>query len=126
MAKLEEKTILLVEDDEKIKVAYRDFLRGQGYNVISAPDGVIGLEKAKEEKPNLILLDVLMPKMDGITMFKELKKLEETKVIPVIILTNLSTESAMQDAIDVGVTDFYVKSDLTLEKLASLVREKIK
>ena len=84
------KKILIVEDEATLNKALMEFLTGEGFEILSALDGEKGLEMAKKDNPDLILLDLLMPKMDGFAVLKELK--ERKIVLPVIITSNLGQE----------------------------------
>jgi|PlaIllAssembly_1097288.scaffolds.fasta_scaffold891668_1 DNA-binding response OmpR family regulator len=81
------KKILLIDDDLKIIKLVESRLKANGYDVISAKDGKSGIEKAKRESPDLILLDIMMPEIDGYQVIERLKKEEDTKSIPVVMLT---------------------------------------
>ncbi len=99
--------ILLVDDAREILDLMQAMLEGQGYEVITAVNGVEGLEKAKAERPHLIIADVLMPEMDGYLFFKELRKNPTTELIPVLILT---ARAKMEDSFRaIGVDGFLVK-----------------
>jgi DNA-binding response OmpR family regulator len=86
------KTILLIDDEEEIVELLGDSLKDVGYDVVRASDGEDGLRKVELAKPDLIILDVVMPKMDGGEMFAKLKENRKTKHIPVIFLTALKTQ----------------------------------
>jgi len=116
------KKILFVEDESALQKTFGDVLIKEGYDMISALDGEAGLRLAKERKPDLILLDLILPKMDGFEVLKQLKKEVETKAIPVIVLTNLERVVDIEKAIEAGATTYLVKANYTLEE----VLEKIK
>lgn len=118
--------ILIVEDEATLQKALTDVLDQEGYNVISALDGMRGLELANQEKPDLILLDIILPKMDGFEILKKIKGNKETSEIPVIILTNLSDLDNIQKALDLGATTYLVKADFHLEDVLKKVREVLK
>lgn len=103
----EQKKILIVDDQDVFVKMIKNHLETLGYGVTSARNGNDGLEKAKEGKPDLLLLDIMMPEKDGYTMLLELKKIEETKNIPVIIVT---AKGSMKDLFGLaGVHDYLVK-----------------
>lgn len=116
--------ILVVEDElAYLRLLYSQ-LRGQGYNVIEAINGKKGLEKAKKEKPDLILLDVRMPVMDGMTMLDLLRQQEGTKKTKVIILTNLEPDAKIIDAVVNDEPSYYfVKSDIEFNDLLGKIKE---
>ena len=116
--------ILLVEDDKDTNEIYRLVLTKQGYNVTSAEDGEKGLSLAKEGGWDLILLDIMMPKIDGLTLLTELKKNPpKTSNGPIIILTNLSHDKVTKDAIELGAKDCVVKSDITPGQLVEKIKK---
>ena len=107
--------ILLVEDSKFLRVATERALASAGYEVISAADGEQALSLAREHKPALILLDVMLPKMSGPDVLKALKKDSATAAIPVMVLTSLSQKNAPQFEKD-GSSSFFAKSDSMLGK----------
>ncbi|MCR4274511.1 MAG: response regulator [Candidatus Campbellbacteria bacterium] len=121
----QKKSILIIEDEIQIRGALRDFLVQNGFAVLEAEDGEKGLDIATREHPNLILLDIVMPKMDGMTMLELLRDDPWGKTAPVIILTNLSATDEKRNA-DVTklLPAFYlVKSDWKLENLLEKIHE---
>ncbi|MBU0976241.1 MAG: response regulator [Patescibacteria group bacterium] len=120
-----QKTILIVEDDAPILQALVDKFTNEGFSVIEASDGEEGLMKAKDEKPEVILLDIVMPKMDGITMLKELRGSDWGKDIPVFLLTNLSDMDKISESVQIGISGYMIKSDWKLEDVVKKVKEKL-
>lgn len=121
---MEEKTIkkiLLIEDNSIIVKMYQRKFQMEGYEVETAYDGEEGLEKAKKIKPNIILLDVMIPKIEGLEVLKKLKGDQSTKHIPVVILSNLAGEEVKR-GLQLGAKDYLVKSEFT----PAQVVEKIK
>lgn len=120
------KTILFIEDESALQKTFEDLLIREGYKMISALDGEIGLKLAKPEtgkkKLDLILLDLILPKVHGFDVLKKLKENEETKDIPIIVLTNLEGINDVEKALELGATTYLVKAQYTLEE----VLEKIK
>lgn len=116
------KKILFIEDEAALQKTFGDFLFQEGYKMISALDGEIGLKLAKQERPDLILLDLVLPKMHGFEVLKKLKEDLETKEIPIIILTNLEKTGDIDKALELGATTYLVKASYSLEE----VLEKIK
>ncbi|UMX48054.1 MAG: response regulator [Candidatus Nealsonbacteria bacterium DGGOD1a] len=115
------KTILFVEDESVMQKTVSEFLGAKGYDVISALDGELGVNMARIRKPDLILLDIVLPKKNGFEVLKELKSDEETKSIPVIVLTNLSQMSDIGKVMELGVTTYLVKSDQGLKDILAVV-----
>lgn len=116
------KKILFIEDESALQKTFGEILSQEGYEMIPALDGETGLEMAKTKKPDLILLDLILPKVHGFDVLKQLKEDPETKGIPVIILTNLEGIGDVDKAIGLGATTYLVKAKYTLEE----VLEKIK
>jgi two-component system alkaline phosphatase synthesis response regulator PhoP len=117
--------ILIVEDEEVLLGVLKDRLKSEGFNVATARDGEQGLQAALKEKPDLILLDILMPNMGGLTMLKNLRATEEGKDMRVIILTNVSDSKLVHEALTYGVRDFLVKSDWVLSDLITTIRKQL-
>ena len=115
--------ILIVDDDPQIIKALSDHLAREGYVIETAINGEDGLKKTKEFHPDLILLDIIMPKMDGITMLKMVREDAELSSIPVIILTNLQTEEGVARSIEAGSTTYLVKVDYSLEELSNVIKK---
>lgn len=118
--------ILIVEDEISLLNVLTDKLTKEGYNVIKAIDGKDGLRLALSELPDLILLDINMPVMDGITMLKLLRKEDAGKKIEVVMLTNFSEYKLLVEAMEQGAHDYLVKSDWKLEDVVKLVHDKLK
>jgi CheY-like chemotaxis protein len=115
------KKILFIEDEAAIHKTLSDTLNREEYKTISALDGEIGLRLAREEKPDLILLDLMMPKVDGFEVLKGLKADEGTKEIPVIVLTNMEQMEDIQRAIDLGATTYLVKANHNLQEVVEMI-----
>lgn len=125
MDEQDKKTILIAEDEPSLMSALRDKLVHEGFDVEESFDGEECLAVTEKKKPDLILLDIVMPKMDGMTVLEKLKEDEENKAIPVIILTNLSSFKDIQEAADKGAHDYLIKTDWSLEDIVSKVRERL-
>jgi DNA-binding response OmpR family regulator len=117
------KKILFIEDEAALQKTFRDVLEKEGYQMISALDGESGLRLAKSQKPDLILLDLILPRKDGFEVLKELKEDETTKEIPVIVLTNLEDIESVEKAIELGATTYLVKAQYTLEEVIQKVKK---
>ena len=115
--------ILLAEDDRILRKAGEVSLKKKGYEVISAADGEDALAKARDHKPDLVLLDVMMPKLNGFEVLQALKGEAETRDIPVIMLTNLEQPSDIQRARDAGAHSYLVKSNMNLDDLALRIKD---
>ena len=114
--------ILIVEDEEILLAALQEELSQGGYDIAGASNGEEGLVQAKSFKPDLILLDLVMPKMDGMEALKRLKEDGETKDVPVIILTNLSDYERISEALSLGAKDYLVKANYSLSDLLQKVK----
>ena len=117
------KVILLIEDDPFLVGMYRDKLVSEGFEVIVAEDGFIGLNEATTKQIDLILLDILIPKLSGIGLLARLKQDEKGKNIPVIALTNLSDSTNEEKVRNYGVRDYLVKSDHTPSQVVEVIRK---
>ena len=117
------KKILFIEDESALQETFKDFLDQEGYQMVSALDGEIGLRLAKIEKPDLILLDLILPKKDGFEVLEELKKEEGTKDIPVIVLTHLEEMEDVQKAIELGARDYLVKANYSLKDVVEKIKK---
>lgn len=118
------KTVLIIEDELPMMIVLQDFLRRDGYEVLSARNGADGLVVAKARHPDFILLDILMPKMDGMTMLNELRKDPWGKTARVVILTNFSDDDKRKIALDSGA-EFLLKADLSLAQIVDFVKRKL-
>lgn len=115
--------ILLADDDQALRQLYSLELTNQQYSIVEAVDGDDCLEKAKAEKPDLILLDIMMPKTDGIAALSKLKADEELKAIPVVMLTNFGQENLVQQAFSLGAADYLLKYKVTPAEMADKVNQ---
>lgn len=106
--------ILFVEDEEDLALIVADTLRGQGYEVITAADGTAGLEKFRSEGADIVVADVMMPKMDGFSMAKEIRKMSPT--VPLLFLTAKSTIDDVETGFEIGAND-YLKKPFELREL---------
>jgi DNA-binding response OmpR family regulator len=102
------KKILIVEDEEALLNALPDKLTSEGFSVDKAENGEQGLNQIQKEKPDLILLDIIMPKMDGMQMLGMMKQNPETKDVPVLILSNLDDNEKMEQAKSKGIIDYFI------------------
>lgn len=107
------KTVLLVEDNDFIRNMYQLKLAKSGLTVVEAADGTMALEKLRTFKPDLILLDLMMPNVSGIDVLKELNKQSVVPDLPVIVLTNVMNPATVNEAKELGARDYIIKTDLT-------------
>ena len=124
---MDKKKILIVEDDNFVAEVYLAKLSEMGYETVLAQNGEEGLAELKKGKIDLILLDILMPIMNGIEMLEEVKKNEEWKNIPVILLTNIGEKESIQKVREMGVKNYLIKSHFTpaevIEKVESVFKD---
>lgn len=119
------KTVLLVEDDEFLRTLAAKRLDKDGYGVAVAVDGDSAFNVAKETKPNLIVLDLLLPGQDGFEVLQKIKSDDSLKAIPVIVFSNLGQKEDIDRANYLGAASFLVKSNFTLDDLLEKVREQL-
>jgi CheY-like chemotaxis protein len=117
------KRILVIEDDRILRKACETSLAKQGFAVLTAVNGEEGIRQAEEHMPALILLDMRMPKLTGAETLAALKQNEKTRSIPVVILSNSSSEAGMQKAETLGAAGYLVKASLSLRELGDRVAE---
>ena len=115
------KDILLAEDDRFLRRACETKLRQRGFSVRVAVDGDEALALVKERHPDLVLLDLLMPKRDGFAVLEALRMDETTRAIPVVILSNSSKDFELRKASTLGVVDYWIKSNLSLQEICDRV-----
>ncbi len=119
------KKILIIEDDEKISRALEMKMTSEGYQIILAEDGSEGLKLALNERPDLILLDIVLPVMDGITVLTKLREDNWGKSVPVIILSNLSKADVIEESKEKGVGQYLVKTDWKLTDVVQRVKNEL-
>jgi len=117
------KKILFIEDESALQKTFGEILRQEGYEMISALDGEIGLRLAESKKPDLILLDLILPKIHGFDVLRKLKQDEETKNIPVIVLTNLEGTRDVDMVLETGATTYLVKAQYSLEEIVGKIKK---
>lgn len=115
--------ILIVEDDPLMSRMYQKIFSFENYEVEIAADGQEGLDKARTGKPTLILLDIMMPKMNGLQVLEKLKADPETKAIPVVMLTNLAGQQDAETALSKGAVKYIIKSEYEPKQVANMVKE---
>mgnify|MGYP001338387119 CR=1 FL=1 len=117
--------VLVVEDEKPLLEALVEKLEGAGHETCVAKDGVDGITTALEEKPDVILLDLMMPRKDGLQMLKELREDAWGKEAKVIVLTNLSDPEHIADVLATGTRDYLVKTDWKMSDLLDHIVEKV-
>ena len=115
--------VLIVEDEEFLVRAMKDNLLSEGCTVSVAMDGEAVFDEIKKKKPALILLDLLLPKKNGFDVLRDLKASPEWQLIPVIILSNLGEDSEIKRGLDLGASDYFVKSQHPIQEVVDKVKE---
>lgn len=116
------KKILLAEDDQFISRAYKDGLERVGFEIIIALEGFTAIEKVKTEKPDIVLLDLMMPEKNGFEVLEEIRAGESSKDTPVIILSNLGQASDVEKGKELGATDYLIKSNFSMKEVIEKVK----
>lgn len=117
------KKIIFIEDESELQRAVTGILTQEGYLVFSALDGETGVKLVEKEQPDLVLLDLILPKKDGFEVLAELKQNEGTKRIPVIILTNLEGGTEIERVLSLGATTYLVKTNYRLEEVIDKIKQ---
>ena len=124
----QKKKVLIVEDEAPMLAALTDKFEREGFSVEGARDGKTGLDRARVTKPDIILLDIVLPVMDGLTMLKQMRATNDWgKTVPVILLTNLSADKAeiVRTVAETEPSYYLVKTDWTLDQIVEKVREQL-
>jgi len=119
------KSILLVEDDPILARMYKEKFKNEGFDVLLAADGETGLKMSLEENINIVLLDIMLPRLSGTDLLAKLREDSKGKNIPVVALTNLAEEDEKQKVISLGVKEYLVKAMQTPEKVVEIVKKYI-
>lgn len=114
------KKILVIDDDQFFSKTLEAALPAGKYSLISAEDGEVGLEKLKSDKPDLIILDLMMPKLDGTAFLKKLQESKDLPKVPILVSSNLSSVKKISDVMSMGAVGYVIKSD---ESLQSIVQD---
>ncbi|MEF3691534.1 MAG: response regulator [Candidatus Moraniibacteriota bacterium] len=120
---MENKKILIIEDDANLRGVLKEFFEEEKMIVKTASDGESGLIKLREFLPDVVLLDIILPKKDGYEIIKEIKSDEKIKDIPVILLTNLGGLNDIEKALALGATTYLVKGDYQVKEIVEKVKE---
>jgi len=128
LAELKEEpiSVLIVEDDPAVAQMYRIKLELDGYTVTVAPDGEIGLRMAATDQPDLIFLDIRLPKLDGMAVLESLRNTDATRNIPVVILSNYSERDLVDRGLKLGALEYLIKSQTTPARLSGWVESWLK
>ena len=126
MAKKKALQILLVEDDAFLANIYKTKLEMEGFKVTVAENGELGLKEANKKRPDLVLLDILLPKMDGFTVIEHLKEDKVLRDVPVIMLTNLGQKDDVEKGLELGADEYLIKAHFKPSETVDKVREVLK
>ena len=124
--KEEKKIILIIEDDEVLLRALYVFFHDSDYTIASATDGETAIDMTKRLKPDIVLLDLLLPKMDGFRYLELVRSMPEFKDLPIIVLSNLGDKADIDRAKNLGANDYFIKANVDLEKLSEAIKEILK
>jgi len=120
------KTILIIEDEKDLRFFLSSAFSQEGFEVMEAIEAEEAFEKIKQKKPDLILLDIFLPKKSGFDFLIELKKNPNWEQIPVIILSNLGQREEIERGMELGAVDFLIKANFTLEEIVQRVKKFLK
>jgi len=123
---MDKKKILIIEDDTFIRDNYQIKFQQKGFEVMMAEDGVVALERLNQFVPDIILLDVIMPYMDGMEVLRKIKENGKLKEIPIIMLTNISEKEKIDEGMETGANDYLIKSHFTPSEVVHKVRTLLK
>lgn len=123
---MDKKNILIIEDSETYLNYFYELLKREGFNVLKAKNGAEGVEIALREEPDLILLDVIMPVMDGMTALEKIRESNWEKKVPIIMLTNLDDVQRVSEATSYNVRDYLVKSDVSTKDVLDKIKKELK
>jgi len=123
---IKKQKVLIVEDDNMISSIYKTKFEADGFAAVVAGNGAEGLDIARKEQPDIIMLDVILPQIDGFSVLEELKKDKLTKDIPVIMLTNLGTDEDKAKGEKMGAVDYFVKTSLTPAQISEKIKKHLK
>lgn len=114
--------VLIIDDERAILKMYAEQMQLMGIEALTAPDGPTGLRLAVEDKPDVILLDIIMPRLNGLDVLAQLKEDQETRNIPVFLLTNLPEECSGEKAKELGAAGYFVKAQYDPDKIIEKVK----
>ena len=121
------KKVLVIEDDKFLRELISQKLSKEGYDVLEAIDGEKGVESLEKENPDVILLDLILPGIDGFEVLTKIKSMPEKSKIPVIILSNLGQKDDIEKGLNMGAVDYLIKAHFTpgeiIEKIRSIIKE---
>ncbi|MBI4129029.1 MAG: response regulator [Parcubacteria group bacterium] len=120
------KKILLIEDDRFLRKVYSNKLRTEGYDVIEAVNGEEGLHKIEKERPDLVVLDLILPRKNGFDVLSDMFAQHATRNIPVIILSNLGQKEDIERGLGLGAADYLIKTDMRLSDIVQKIKDHVR
>jgi DNA-binding response OmpR family regulator len=123
MDKNKKRRVLIIEDDSYISDMYKIKLETDNFEAVIANDGVAGMRMLKEQKFDVVLLDIVMPKVDGFSVLKSIKEDSELKKIPIVLLTNLSQKENVKRGFELGAADYVIKAHFTPLEVVKKIRK---
>jgi len=122
-------SVLIIEDDSYISDMYRIKLESENFAVTTTGDGIAGIKMLEKQKPDIVLLDVVMPKVDGFSVLKTIKRNQALKEIPIVLLTNLSQKENIERGFELGAESYIIKAHFTpsevVEKIKGILKKNI-
>ena len=115
--------VLIIEDDSYISDMYRIKLESENFEVVTAKDGIIGIRIIEKQKPDIVLLDIVMPKIDGFSVLKTIKRNPELKEIPIVLLTNLSQKENVERGFELGADSYIIKAHFTPSEVVKKIKD---
>jgi DNA-binding response OmpR family regulator len=122
VTKDKKKKVLIIEDDEQFSYVYDLKLKQEGFETVIAQDGESGVSFLEKEKPNIILLDLMLPEKDGFWVLEEIKKRQNVKGVSVIVLSNLGQKTDIDRALGLGASEYLIKSDTSVQNIIDTVK----
>jgi len=123
MNKSKKALVLIIEDDSYISDMYRIKLESENFEVVTAKDGIIGIRTIEKQKPDIVLLDIVMPKIDGFSVLKTIKRNPELKEIPIVLLTNLSQKENVERGFELGADSYIIKAHFTPSEVVKKIKD---
>lgn len=119
-------SVLIIEDDSYISDMYKIKLESENFEVIIANNGLEGIKTLEKRRPNIVLLDVVMPQMDGFSVLKTIKKNPKLKEIPIVLLTNLSQKENVEKGFELGAAGYIIKAHFTPSEVVAKIKDILK
>ena len=123
MNKNKKALVLIIEDDSYISDMYKIKLESENFEVVTAKDGIIGTRIIEKQKPDIVLLDIVMPKIDGFSVLKTIKRNPELKEIPIVLLTNLSQKENVEKGFELGADSYIIKAHFTPSEVVKKIKD---